>query len=313
MIPPLVVAGMRKVGFLVSRIAARARVLSLLYLETLGTLSRFVGSRWIAQRLASLMGQVVWPDIQLRFRSVASEGVFFSLRPHLGEFDQEALFSRELTYEAPVFRFLGGRMAKYDTVLEIGANVGIYTVFFSRSPGPRPARIYAFEPSREAFRRLVENLNENKCENVEAFPIAVADATGFIPFFEPKGHLTNGSFSREFAAIFSSDVRERRVPALHANALEGLISEGNVLLKVDAEGAEPDILRAFLPLLEKYSPDLLVEVLAITEREMNALAWPAGYQFFEICAEGPVRRQTLNASLNRDYFLTARPKGHGFV
>ena len=59
-------------------------------------------------------------------------------------------------HEPEVFAFLLKKMAGYDTVVEIGANVGLYTIFFSKllpRPDDRP-RILSFEPSRRAFAEL---------------------------------------------------------------------------------------------------------------------------------------------------------------
>ena len=43
------------------------------------------------------------------------------------------------------------------------------------------------------------------------FPVAIGGCNGFQKFFEAQGSLTNGSFSKEFAALFSSKILERSV------------------------------------------------------------------------------------------------------
>ena len=68
--------------------------------------------------------------------------------------------------------------------------------------------VVAFEPSQEAYRRLLINLAANDARAVRTFNAAVARDAGFRTFFEPRNHLTNGSFHKEFSQIFSDDVDE---------------------------------------------------------------------------------------------------------
>jgi FkbM family methyltransferase len=151
-----------------------------------------------------------------------------SLIPHLGEFDQTALFLKTLDYEAPVFEWLATNAAmKYDLIIEIGANIGVYTVFLdalTRLPGSKLTKIIAFEPSPEAFRRLLENLRANRARHVHALQAAVAPASGLQAFFEPAGHLTNGSFVREFAELFSESITETEVVVVDTAELERFLS-----------------------------------------------------------------------------------------
>lgn len=157
--------------------------------------------------MANLLGSrgINWPQIAFRPRSVVvGARTKIVLTPHVGEFDWAALFSKRLDYERSVFCWLEQNAnERYDIVIEIGANVGIYSVFFdtliSSRPGSRLRKVIVFEPSLEPYTRLVENLKANKATFVLPFRAAVADATGFRTFYEPKDHLTNGSFVERFA------------------------------------------------------------------------------------------------------------------
>src|SRR5262249_23088870 len=139
------------------------------------------------------------------------------------------------------------RMAGYRSVIEIGANVGVFTVFFSDwlkrlQPG---GKVFAFEPSPRAYQRLLENIKANDCGNVVAVNCAVGGSTGFFPFFEPEDHLTNGSLDAQFAGQFSSVLNATPVLVVAGDLLETLPGlEEPILLKIDAEGAEAQILRS---------------------------------------------------------------------
>jgi hypothetical protein len=47
----------------------------------------------------------------------------------------------------------------------------------------------------------------------------VSDETGFSSFYEPEGHLTNGSLGRGFAEHFSQTVRDSMVVTLAGSSL----------------------------------------------------------------------------------------------
>lgn len=230
-----------------------------------------------------------------------------NLIPHPGEFDFRALFSTSLDYEQEVFEVLSTRMDLYDAVVEIGANVGVFSVFF----GGRLQKINAkgtvlcFEPSREAFSRLRRNLEINGVGNVTAFNCAVGKDNGFVAFHEPRGHLTNGSLSKEFAAIFSSEIDESVVLCMSGEKISELLGDCNrLLLKVDVEGSERLVLEGLEGLIRRQWPDIVLEVLDIYEDDLNSLAvLNENYEFFNIVPGGITKTQTLQATQYRDYLL----------
>jgi len=153
------------------------------YLSTVSLVCRHLLPAAASDRVRNSVCSVeAWPPLDFRPRRVTvGAGTRIRLQPHLGEFDGAALFSRRLAYEAPVFAWLEREAARrYGAVIEIGANVGVYSVFFdrlSRLPGARLKTIAVFEPSAEAFRRLLNNLALNGAGRVVAYNAAVAQAS----------------------------------------------------------------------------------------------------------------------------------------
>jgi len=81
---------------------------------------------------------------------------------------------------ALLLHFFGGPGEGEGSFLDIGANVGSYTVLASKVCG---ARSLAFEPVRETFKRLIRNVKINKIESiVEARQLAVGGKSGTIRF-----------------------------------------------------------------------------------------------------------------------------------
>ncbi len=238
-----------------------------------------------------------------------TESTEVSLIPHVGEFDFAALFLKKISYEQEVFDFLHARLAGYDAIVEIGSNVGIFTNFFSQATrfNKDPVPIFAFEPSREAFARLLENLGINRSSNVHAFNCALSDKLGFLRFYEPEGHLTNGSLSCDFAGAFSSKVECKPVIALTGEQLrELLVSYRRILFKIDVEGAEADVLASLRELIIEKRPDIVLEVLPVSECDLNRLNFIRdGYTISSITKLGLVEKQSFEANACfRDYFLS---------
>ena len=170
------------VGFVHSAIARGPRWLALRYISGLSAISRVIDSPAIGKRLQSSLSGPKWPPMDFAARKV-TVGTHTSvlLHPHLGEFDELALFSRQFDdpCDNACFRWLETYAGpEYEAVIDIGANVGLYSIFFDRllrQPGSRLQKIFAFEPAREPYRRLLMNVRANACDKVIAFPIAIGE------------------------------------------------------------------------------------------------------------------------------------------
>jgi hypothetical protein len=73
-----------------------------------------------------------WPSLDFRpLTATVGIGTKIRLVPHIGEFDQSVLFRNHLDYESGVSRWLESvASSKYYVIIEVGANVGVYSVFF---------------------------------------------------------------------------------------------------------------------------------------------------------------------------------------
>jgi FkbM family methyltransferase len=289
----------------VHRIVARVPILAEGYVLLLGRISRCLPSDYFRNGIYNQMAAIHWPPMDLPAASVEFvPGVTAKMIPHLEEFDFRAQFDRKLGWEEEVLRWLAGR--KYKTILEIGANVGFYSLFFSRLVQPG-GHVFAFEPSQEAFRRLTENLRINGVKNVTALNCAVTAKSGLVQFYEPTGHLTNGSLMRDFAALFSEQIATRTSVAIAGGTLEELQLDEPLLLKIDAEGAEETILRSMEDLIVRRKPDIVMEVLPGFEEGLNSLPFlrRCGYHFLNLTDAGPVERPHFVAGSFRDYAVVA--------
>ncbi|OLE49774.1 MAG: hypothetical protein AUI36_20100 [Cyanobacteria bacterium 13_1_40CM_2_61_4] len=301
---------LRKAGEFFHRVVASSRFGSGIYLGMMHHVSRRLSQKG-QQRLRNSINSVRWPEISLPSRVVTlGERTDVRLHPHFHEFDLEAALSRRLHYEQEVFAFLETRMANYQSVIEIGANVGVFTLFFARwlTRRKRPGSVFAFEPSRCVYQRLLQNLEVNHTTNVVVINCAVGRDMGFFPFFEPEDHLTNGSLDAAFAEQFASNVKALPVLVINGHLIETLPGlEDPVLLKMDCEGTEARVLSSLEGFIRSHRPEIVIEVLPRYATDLNALTFlkTAGYQFFNITPAGLVAQERLIAGDHRDYFLSA--------
>jgi len=119
------------------------------------------------------------------------------------------------------------------TVLDVGANIGYYTVMASRLVGPT-GRVLAFEPEPLNFELLIRNVVENSCENVTAWPYAVGASLGYADLNLTWPASTASHSIAVRPAGGSGSVRVVTVP------LDGFLDPAlrPDAIKMDIEGAE---------------------------------------------------------------------------
>jgi FkbM family methyltransferase len=143
-------------------------------------------------------------------------------------------------------------------VLDVGANIGDYTLWFSRLVGSG-RHIYSFEPSPRAFRFLTRNLAENRANNVTALNWALAEVDGCQEFFEASRATGHSSLAR--GAVPPGD--ECDVVEVRTVRLDTFVAAQQLkrldFIKMDAQGAEHRVLLGALDTLRRFRPMCLLE------------------------------------------------------
>lgn len=263
------------VALLLGRIASRSAILSRGYIWFLSLINRLTGFEYQSFLVNSLKRER-WPSVIMQrpyqVQLPGLYGQFLYLYPHQGEFDFEAVLGGVLRYESRVFSELNGILGSHDFIFEVGANVGVFSVWMeSRLRACSRLRgMFVCEPSIEACSRLIKNSAANDCRRLSILNLAISDRPGTMSFFEPEGHLTNGSFSYDFARVFSEVIRETLVPVTTIDVLAAAVPDNAaVLLKIDAEGHEASVIRGCANLFGRVSVDLIIEILDGDESESD--------------------------------------------
>ncbi len=194
-------------------------------------------------------------------------------------------------YEPNEFSVLTTILKPGMVVLDVGANLGLYSLFASRLVG-REGKVIALEPSSREFEQLTSNLDLNGLSNVRAVRAAASDREGEIELLVAvalhSGHNTTGGFGYETAL----DHRER-VPAITLDRLVTCEKLSRVdLIKIDIEGGELAALRGASETLARFHPILLIEVADRSLRHQRAssaqlldLICRHGYRLFAFSEE----------------------------
>jgi FkbM family methyltransferase len=164
-------------------------------------------------------------------------GLVFEMRPDRGDHDS----FREIWLNEDYTAF-GQILAPGDTVIDVGANVGCFTLLASRRVGPN-GRVIALEPDPDTYRQLCKNLALSKVENVVAMQAAMAAEPGEALLFSEA----NCRYSSLYANV-DQRVAEAPGTTVTTNTLDRIMEAEGVercnYLKLDCEGAEHDIVRA---------------------------------------------------------------------
>lgn len=147
---------------------------------------------------------------------------------------------RQLAWNAEEYAAFKAVVAPGATVLDVGANLGAYTVLFAQWVGPG-GRVFAFEPAPESRSGLSRQLELNGVETrVTVRPEAVAAASG-TRLFQAEGLRGDNRLALPHgpapAAVCTS------VPT---TSIDEFCEQAGIepdILKIDVEGAELEVLR----------------------------------------------------------------------
>lgn len=191
---------------------------------------------------------------------------------------RDGLWQREMlegVYDDFLFTYLRAADLAGQTVFDIGAHIGLHSLYFAQRVGGGGA-VHAFEPNafnRERLRIVLAG-NPELTSCVRVHEEAIAGRAGTERFFlspDVDGGLSSGSFagtahtrypkSPEYLALFE----EVEVPTATLDDLAAVVGEGVApdLLKIDVEGAEGGVLQGGARTLRERRPRVLAEVHSV--------------------------------------------------
>lgn len=193
------------------------------------------------------------------------------------------------------------------TIIDIGANLGYYTVLASLRAGDG-GLVVAFEPEPNFFKLLSKNISRNNLKNVNHFELAIAEKNGVS-----KLHLS--SENKGHNSLICSEELKTSVQ-VKTTTLDEFLTARKIkkidVIKMDIEGAEILAIEGMKDALIKNMPLLFLEfsphsIVKLNRNPFHFLSTihEVGYSIFEINKT----RRSLDKVTDFQKFISSIPKG----
>ncbi len=181
-------------------------------------------------------------------------------------------------HEADI-QFLKEIVKPGDSVVDVGANIGLYTKHLSQLAGAE-GRVFSFEPISQNLAVLQAVMKKIPLENVQVFHGAVSSTPGRAEVFVPE----TGTFEGFYLARFATEQDKGERETVDVFALDDLFDNGTFseidFIKCDVEGAEMEVLKGASNLIDHWHPCWLIEVSKDISQDVFQFLQTRGYQAF---------------------------------
>ncbi len=156
-------------------------------------------------------------------------------------------------YEKEVTLLMQNFVSFGDTVLDVGANIGVHSLNLSKMVG-KTGIVFAFEPIPFLREKLQSNIKLNQANNITIVPVALSNQNYTIKTAFSQ-NTNNGTFF-----IANDNNGETEINCFNGDdwASESKITSLK-LIKIDVEGFEYKVLTGLKNTILKYKPIILFE------------------------------------------------------
>ena len=207
-------------------------------------------------------------------------------------------------FEVDEIDFVNKYLKEGDTFLDIGANVGLFSLYASKKVGSS-GNVIAFEPAYVTHKRLLENCELNKLSNVRPFKLGLSNENTTLEL-----NISSNGFEAWNTFVKSNDNKFSSKESVEVNSLDYFLSQNSIdtdkisLIKLDVEGFEINVLEGASALLaNENAPVFMVEFT-----DDNAIA--AGHcchEIYKLLNRYGYTWYTYDAAKNKLIFDPMRP------
>lgn len=175
--------------------------------------------------------------------------------------------------EPEIQSFLAEHIRPGDVVLDVGANVGFFTLMAAALTGPS-GHVVAFEPSPKNATALRANLAANRLTTVQVVEAAVAAEEGQCTL-----HMNESN--QEASLVNALGHESITVQTVTVDSEMRRLGLAPNVIKIDVEGAEDDVIRGMRSTLEEARPTIVCEMhvgIPQLDDPVPATLKAAGYQ-----------------------------------
>jgi len=155
-----------------------------------------------------------------------------------------------------------------DIIIDVGANIGYYTIIFADKVGPS-GKVYAFEPDPANFSLLKKNIEENKLYNIEAVNGALGSRIGssdlYISWDNYGDHRLYQDQDNYMDLRLYKNEKARNHIKVKCDTLDNYLFRNNIddrkikLIKIDTQGYEPYVIEGAKNTICKNKPIVFLE------------------------------------------------------
>lgn len=192
-----------------------------------------------------------------------------------------------------------------DTALDIGANIGFYSLLMSKIVGTT-GRVIGFEALDFLYHAAQNSIHENKLENCELHNVALSATEGIATMvYAPGSSNFGGAFLSPDGSVLQNhaSVSVKAMPLIHY--LQGTDVD---FIKIDIEGAEYSVLNSCKEYLIQHKPIIMTEVLSlkakktsdITPNDYIKFLTSLGYTCHYITGNGDLGEKVTTSTFTHD-------------
>lgn len=153
-------------------------------------------------------------------------------------------------YEPNLKKVFRDHIRQGDCVLDIGANIGLHTLYFSELVGTS-GQVVAFEPVPSNFRKLEANIELNNYQNINPVPVALSNRNEKIQIAADEGSTNPGAYN-----LFDQSGNT----VIDCKIGDEVVRDQRVhFIKIDVEGYESFVIEGLTETIKKNKPKIVFE------------------------------------------------------
>ena len=129
--------------------------------------------------------------------------------------------------------------------VDIGANQGEFTLFSAKYLDK--GAVLSFEPQKDMFQSLKENIGLNSFDNISCFNYGLGDKERTVDLYTSKDVKPHGGLHEGLFTAYPSGSRDEYIQKISIRRLDDVLSENAVeridYIKIDVEGGELFVLK----------------------------------------------------------------------
>ena len=150
-----------------------------------------------------------------------------------------------------------------DIILEIGANIGCFTIPYSKKVGSN-GKVYAFEPQKFIFNLLKKNIECNELKNVQIFNNAIGSTNSILELndfdYSQPGNFGGIGLKEDYDNSYCAKIKGIKKNKIKALTLDNFLNLKKCnFLKIDVELMELSVLEGARDFINKFKPIIWIE------------------------------------------------------